>query len=242
MAKKKISNKQKLIALKKANLENAREFVQKNFDAISKGRIDYKSLDTTAKRVFNAKRNFENTFTYKNKFLKNPFNILNQLRAKRPGEEGTIPYGVTDLTNLFPEKILRNLLNAPVTIDFESWKESLGKGKFKKYRQKNGKLLDILDRLKSYQKQGFNIMVKELDIKDPKTGKVIKAGEIKTGNQAFEALKKFEQDKQDEFWNDRKDELETIEIVYKKIMIDPEDETIRIDLNKAKATPKGGTY
>ena len=49
MAKKKISNKQKLIALKKANLENAREFVQKNFDAISKGKIDYKSLDTTAK-------------------------------------------------------------------------------------------------------------------------------------------------------------------------------------------------
>ncbi|NBW36122.1 MAG: hypothetical protein EBR30_14100 [Cytophagia bacterium] len=242
MAKKKISNKQKLIALKKANLENAREFVQKNFDAINKGKIDYKSLDTTAKRVFNAKKNLENTFTYKNKFLKNPFNILNQLRAKRPGEKGTIPYGVTDLTNLFPEKILRTLLNTPVTIDFESWKESLGKGRFKKYRQKNGKLLDILNRLKSYQKQGFKIIVKELDIKDPKTGKLIKAGETKIDNEAFVALKNFEQQKQDEFWADRKDELETIEIIYKKIQIDPEDETITIDLNKAKATPKGGTY
>ena len=230
MAKKKISNKQKLIALKKANLENAREFVQKNFDAISKGKIDYKSLDTTAKRVFNAKKNFENTFTYKNKFVKNPFNILNQLKAKRPGEKGVIPYGVTDLTNLFPEKILRTLLNTPVTIDFESWKESLGKGKFKKYRQKNGKLLDILDRLKSYQKQGFKIIVKDLN------------GDSKINNDAFVALKNFEQQKQDEFWADRKDELETIEIIYRKIVIDPEDETITIDLKKAKAEPKGGTY
>ena len=230
MAKKKISNKQKLIALKKANLENAREFVQKNFDAISKGKIDYKSLDTTAKRVFNAKKNIENTFTYKNKFVKNPFNILNQLRAKRPGEKGVIPYGVTDLTNLFPEKILRTLLNTPVTIDFESWKESLGKGKFKKYRQKNGKLLDILDRLKSYQKQGFKIIVKDLN------------GDSKVNNDAFVALKNFEQQKQDEFWADRKDELETIEIIYRKIVIDPEDETITIDLKKAKAEPKGGTY
>ena len=230
MAKKKISNKQKLIALKKANLENAREFVQKNFDAISKGKIDYKSLDTTAKRVFNAKKNFENTFTYKNKFVKNPFNILNQLRAKRPGEKGVIPYGVTDLTNLFPEKILRTLLNTPVTIDFESWKESLGKGKFKKYRQKNGKLLDILYRLKSYQKQCFKIIVKDLN------------GDSKVNNDAFVALKNFEQQKQDEFWADRKDELETIEIIYRKIVIDPEDETITIDLKKAKAEPKGGTY
>lgn len=230
MAKKRISNKQKLIALKKANLANAREFVQNNFDAISKGKIDYKSLDTTTKRVFNAKRNFENTFTYKNKFLKNPFNILNQLRAKRPGEKGTIPYGVTDLTNLFPEKILRNLLNTPVTIDFESWKESLGKGKFKKYRQKNGKLLDILDRLKSYQKQGFKIIVKDLN------------GNTQINNDAFVALKNFEQQKQDEFWADRQDELETIEIIYRKIIIDPEDETITIDLKKAKAEPKGGTY
>lgn len=230
MAKKKISNKQKLIALKKANLENAREFVQKNFDAINKGKIDYKSLDTTAKRVFNAKKNLENTFTYKNKFLKNPFNILNQLRAKRPGEKGVIPYGQTDLTNLFPEKILRTLLNTPVTIDFESWKESLGKGKFKKYRQKNGKLLDILDRLKSYQKQGFKIIVKDLN------------GNNQVNNEAFVALKNFEQQKQDEFWADRKDELETIEIIYRKIVIDPEDETITIDLKKAKAEPKGGTY
>lgn len=230
MAKKNISKKQKLVALKKADLQKAREFVDKNFEAINKGRVDYKSLNTTQKRVFNAKRNFENTFTYKNKFLKNPFNILNQLRAKAPGEKGTIPYGVTDLTNLFPEKILRNLLNAPVTIDFESWKESLGKGRFKKYRQKNGKLLDILDRLKSYQKQGFKIIVKDLK------------GDTKIDNEAFVALKNFEQQKQDEFWQDRKDELETIEIVYKKIQIDPEDETITIDLKKAKATPKGGTY
>jgi hypothetical protein len=230
MAKKRISNKQKLIALKKANLANAREFVQNNFDAISKGKIDYKSLDTTTKRVFNAKKNFENTFTYKNKFVKNPFNILNQLRAKRPGEKGVIPYGVTDLTNLFPEKILRTLLNTPVTIDFESWKESLGKGNFKKYRQKNGKLLDILDRLKSYQKQGFKIIVKDLN------------GNTQVNNDAFVALKNFEQQKQDEFWADRKDELETIEIIYRKIIIDPEDETITIDLKKAKAEPKGGTY
>lgn len=230
MAKKRISKKQKLIALKKANLANAREFVQNNFDAISKGKIDYKSLDTTTKRVFNAKKNFENTFTYKNKFVKNPFNILNQLRAKRPGEKGVIPYGVTDLTNLFPEKILRTLLNTPVTIDFESWKESLGKGNFKKYRQKNGKLLDILDRLKSYQKQGFKIIVKDLN------------GNTQVNNDAFVALKNFEQQKQDEFWADRKDELETIEIIYRKIIIDPEDETITIDLKKAKAEPKGGTY
>ena len=230
MAKKNISKKQKLVALKKADLQKAREFVDKNFEAINKGRVDYKSLNTTQKRVFNAKRNFENTFTYKNKFLKNPFNILNQLRAKAPGEKGTIPYGVTDLTNLFPEKILRNLLNAPVTIDFESWKESLGKGRFKKYRQKNGKLLDILDRLKSYQKQGFKIIVKDLK------------GDTKIDNEAFVALKNFEQQKQDEFWQDRKDELETIEIVYKKIQIDPEDETITIDHKKPKATPKGGTY
>jgi len=230
MAKKRISNKQKLIALKKANLANSREFVQNNFDAISKGKIDYKSLDTTTKRVFNAKKNFENTFTYKNKFVKNPFNILNQLRAKRPGEKGVIPYGVTDLTNLFPEKILRTLLNTPVTIDFESWKESLGKGNFKKYRQKNGKLLDILDRLKSYQKQGFKIIVKDLN------------GNTQVNNDAFVALKNFEQQKQDEFWADRKDELETIEIIYRKIIIDPEDETITIDLKKAKAEPKGGTY
>lgn len=230
MAKKRISNKQKLIALKKANLANAREFVQNNFDAISKGKIDYKSLDTTTKRVFNAKKNFENTFTYKNKFVKNPFNILNQLRAKRPGEKGVIPYGVTDLTNLFPEKILRTLLNTPVTIDFESWKESLGKGNFKKYRQKNGKLLDILDRLKSYQKKGFKIIVKDLN------------GNTQVNNDAFVALKNFEQQKQDEFWADRKDELETIEIIYRKIIIDPEDETITIDLKKAKAEPKGGTY
>jgi hypothetical protein len=241
MAKKRISNKQRLIQLKKQNLENARSFVEKNFDAIDKGRIDYKSLDTTTKRVFKAKKNFANTFTYKNKFLKNPFNILSQLRAKSPGEKGTIPYGVTDLTNLFPEKILRNLLNTPVTIDFESWKESLGKGKFKKYRQKNGKLLDILDRLKSYQKQGFKIIVKTLDIKDA-DGKVIKKGEDKIDNDAFVALKNFEQQKQDEFWADRKDELETIEIIYRKIIIDPEDETITIDLKKAKAEPKGGTY
>jgi hypothetical protein len=163
--------------------------------------------------------------------LPNPFGVLNQLRANKPGGEGTIPFGVTDLTNLFPnEQVLRNLLNTPATIDFESWKEHLGNNKFKKYRTKNGKLLDIVTRLKTYQKKGFTIIVKDLD------------GNTLKNNQAFVALKNFEQDKQDEFWEDRSDELETIEIVYKKILIDPENETITIDLKKAVATPKGGTY
>lgn len=231
MAKKKISKKQLLaLAKKRANLETQRQFVDKNFADITKGKLDYKQLDTTAKKIYNAKLQAPNRFTYKNKFLKNPFNILAQLRAKVPGGEGVIPFGVTDLSNLFPEKILMTILNTPVTIDFETWKESLGKGKFKKYRTKNGKLLDIVDRLKTYQRQGFKIIVKDLN------------GDIQEGNAAFVALKNFEQQKQDEFWADRKDELETIEIVYRKIIIDPEDETITIDLKKAKATPKGGTY
>lgn len=230
MAKRISKKQQKALAAKKLQLQKARQFVDENYDAIARGRINYKTLDTTAKRVFNARKNFENTFVYKNKFLKNPFNILNQLRAKYPGQKATIPYGVRDLSDLFPERILNNLLNTPVTIDFESWKESLGKGKFKRYRQKNGKLLDILDRLKSYQKQGYKIVVKDLN------------GAAHINNDAYVALKEFEQAKQDEFWKDRKDELETIEIVYKKIVIDPEDETITIDLKKAKAEPKGGTY
>lgn len=230
MAKKRLTKKQKLAALKRSNLDKARKFVDSNFEAINKGSINYRNLDPTVKRVFNARKNFQNTFTYNNKFLKNPFNILNQLRAKRPGERGTIPYGVTDLTNLFPEKILRTLLNTPVTIDFDSWKESLGKGRFKKYRQKNGKLLDILDRLKQYQRQGYTIIVKD------------RQGNKHINNDAFVSLKTFEQMMQDKFWEERKDELETIEIIYKKIVIDPEDETITIDLKKATATPKGGTY
>ena len=243
MAKKKISKKQQLAqARKKLELQRAREFVKDKFKDINAKKVDYKKLSTLEKRVYNALEQKQNRFTYKNKFLKNPFNVLNQLRAKQPGGDGVIPYGVTDLTNLFPnEKILRMLLNTPATIDFQSWREHLGNNKFKKYKTKNGKLLDIVDRLKSYQRKGFKIIVKTLDITD-KDGKIIKKGEDKINNDAFVALKNFEQQKQDEFWLDRQDELDTIEITYRKIIIDPEDETITIDLKKAKAQPKGGTY
>ena len=232
MAQKKISKKQQLAnAKKKLELEKARVFVRDKFKDIESRKVDYSKLSTVQKKVFNALEQKSNRFTYKNKFLPNPFGVLNQLRANKPGGEGTIPFGVTDLTNLFPnEQVLRNLLNTPATIDFESWKEHLGNNKFKKYRTKNGKLLDIVTRLKTYQKKGFTIIVKDLN------------GNILKNNQAFVALKNFEQDKQDEFWEDRSDELETIEIVYKKILIDPENETITIDLKKAVATPKGGTY
>lgn len=232
MAQKKISKKQQLAnAKKKLELEKARVFVKDKFKDIESRKVDYSKLSTVEKKIFNALEQKSNRFTYKNKFLPNPFGILNQLRAKKPGEKGTIPFGVTDLTNLFPnEEILRKLLNTPATIDFESWKEHLGNNKFKKYRTKNGKLLDIITRLKTYQKKGFTIIVKDLN------------GNTLKNNDAFVALKNFEQDKQDEFWEDRSDELETIEIVYKKIQIDPENETITIDLNKAVATPKGGTY
>ena len=232
MAQKKISKKQQLAnAKKKLELEKARVFVKNKFKDIESRKVNYSKLSTVEKKIFNALEQKSNRFTYKNKFLPNPFGILNQLRAKKPGEKGTIPFGVTDLTNLFPnEEILRKLLNTPATIDFESWKEHLGNNKFKKYRTKNGKLLDIVTRLKTYQKKGFTIIVKDLN------------GNTLKNNDAFVALKNFEQDKQDEFWEDREDELETIEIVYKKIQIDPENETITIDLNKAVATPKGGTY
>lgn len=232
MAQKKISKKQQLAnAKKKLELEKARVFVKDKFKDITSRKVDYSKLSTVQKKVFNALEQRSNRFTYKNKFLPNPFGVLNQLRANKPGGEGTIPFGVTDLTNLFPnEQVLRNLLNTPATIDFESWKEHLGNNKFKKYRTKNGKLLDIVTRLKTYQKKGFTIIVKDLN------------GNTLKNNDAFVALKNFEQDKQDEFWQDRSDELETIEIVYKKILIDPENETITIDLKKAVATPKGGTY
>lgn len=232
MAQKKISKKQQLAnAKKKLELAKARVFVKDKFKDIESRKVNYSKLSTVEKKIFNALEQKSNRFTYKNKFLPNPFGILNQLRAKKPGEKGTIPFGVTDLTNLFPnEEILRKLLNTPATIDFESWKEHLGNNKFKKYRTKNGKLLDIVTRLKTYQKKGFTIIVKDLN------------GNTLKNNDAFVALKNFEQDKQDEFWEDREDELETIEIVYKKIQIDPENETITIDLNKAVATPKGGTY
>ena len=232
MAQKKISKKQQLAnAKKKLELEKARVFVKDKFKDIESRKVNYSKLSTVEKKIFNALEQKSNRFTYKNKFLPNPFGILNQLRAKGPGEKGTIPFGVTDLTNLFPnEEVLRKLLNTPATIDFESWKEHLGNNKFKKYRTKNGKLLDIITRLKTYQKKGFTIIVKDLN------------GNTLKNNDAFVALKNFEQDKQDEFWEDRQDELETIEIVYKKIQIDPENETITIDLNKAVATPKGGTY
>ena len=232
MAQKKISKKQQLAnAKKKLELAKARVFVKDKFKDIESRKIDYSKLSTVEKKIFNALEQKSNRFTYKNKFLPNPFGILNQLRAKGPGEKGTIPFGVTDLTNLFPnEEILRKLLNTPATIDFQSWKEHLGNNKFKKYRTKNGKLLDIITRLKAYQKKGFTIIVKDIN------------GNTLKNNDAFVALKNFEQDKQDEFWEDRQDELETIEIVYKKIQIDPENETITIDLNKAVATPKGGTY
>ena len=232
MAQKKISKKQQLAnAKKKLELEKARVFVKDKFKDITSRKVDYSKLSTVQKKVFNALEQKSNRFTYKNKFLPNPFGVLNQLRANKPGQEGTIPFGVTDLTNLFPnEQVLRNLLNTPATIDFESWKEHLGNNKFKKYRTKNGKLLDIVTRLKTYQKKGFTIIVKDLN------------GNTLKNNDAFVALKNFEQDKQDEFWQDRSDELETIEIVYKKILIDPENETITIDLKKAVATPKGGTY
>ena len=232
MAQKKISKKQQLAnAKKKLELQKARVFVKDKFKDIESRKVNYSKLSTVEKKIFNALEQKSNRFTYKNKFLPNPFGILNQLRAKKPGEKGTIPFGVTDLTNLFPnEEILRKLLNTPATIDFESWKEHLGNNKFKKYRTKNGKLLDIVTRLKTYQKKGFTIIVKDLN------------DNILKNNDAFVALKNFEQDKQDEFWEDREDELETIEIVYKKIQIDPENETITIDLNKAVATPKGGTY
>jgi transcriptional regulator of heat shock response len=243
MAQKKISKKQQLAnAKKKLELQKAREFVKSKFKDIESRKVDYKKLSTVEKKIFNALEQRANRFTYKNKFLPNPFGVLNQLRANKPGGKGTIPFGVTDLTNLFPnEQVLRNLLNTPATVDFESWKEHLGGNKFKKYRTKNGKLLDIVTRLKTYQKKGFKIIVKTLDIRD-KQGNIIKKGEEKINNDAFVALKNFEQDKQDEFWDDREDELETIEIIYKKILIDPENETITIDLNKAVATPKGGTY
>ena len=232
MAQKKISKKQQLAnAKKKLELEKARVFVKDKFKDINSRKVDYSKLSTVEKKIFNALEQKSNRFTYKNKFLPNPFGILNQLRAKGPGEKGTIPFGVTDLTNLFPnEEVLRKLLNTPATIDFESWKEHLGNNKFKKYRTKNGKLLDIITRLKTYQKKGFTIIVKDIN------------GNTLKNNDAFVALKNFEQDKQDEFWEDRQDELETIEIIYKKIQIDPENETITIDLNKAVATPKGGTY
>ena len=59
---------------------------------------------------------------------------------------------------------------------------------FKKYRQKNGKLLDIIDRLKRYQKQGYKIIVKTLEIKDA-DGKIIEKREDKIKQELKDNIK-----------------------------------------------------
>ena len=212
------------------NKDGAKSFVKANFDDIRKGNLPYDNLTAQEKRIYRGlnNRSFENIYTFQGKRFYDPTGAMRfaldpipELRGKR------------NLTNLLSEKDFRSFFDQNKTTT-KKIQEALNtsfyefeKGSKKQYyRDKAGTLLDMVSRLKQFEKQGFSIEVIDQNRNSLK------------GPNAIAYLRTYESNKLQEAQADAKPgEQIKLQIVYNEIQINPYRKTISIDIKKAKPNP-----
>lgn len=207
--------------------EGAKSFVKANFDDIRKGNLPYDNLTAQEKRIYRGlnNRSFENIYTFQGKRYYDPTGALRFALDNDPNLRGK-----RNLTNLLSEKDFRSFFDQNQTTT-RKIQEALNtsfyefeKGSKKQYyRDKAGTLLDMVSRLKQFEKQGF--YVEAID----------KNGNILIGADAIAYLRTYESDALQKAQAKAKPgEQVKLQVVYDEIKINPYRKTILIDTRKAQ--------
>lgn len=219
--------------------DGAKSFVKANFDDIRKGNLPYDNLTAQEKRIYRGlnNRSFENIYTFQGKRFYDPTGAVRFALDPIPDLKGK-----RNLTNLLSEKdflsffdknrtTTRKIQEALNTSFYEFEKGS----KKQYYRDKAGTLLDMVSRLKQFEKQGFSIQVIVSKLfKDSKMININK-GDILFGPNAIAYLRNYESDALQEAQADAKPgEQVKLQVVYDEIKINPYRKTILIDTRKAQ--------
>lgn len=205
----------------------ARNFVKSNFDDIRSGNLPYDSLTQQEKRIYRGLNNksFENVFSFQGKRYFDPTGALRFALDQDPNLKGK-----RNLTNFFSEKDFRSLFDQNQTTTRKiqealntSFYEFDNGTKKQYYRDKAGTLLDMVSRLKQFEKQGFYVEVLDNN------------GNILIGPDAIAYLRKFESDELQKLKAKAKPgEQIKLQIVYDEIQVNPYKKTILIDSRKAQ--------
>lgn len=203
-----------------------RLFIKDNLRNIARGIIDYKSLSTREKKIYQAQvtRPWENTFYFKGKRFYDYTGTLKDLVFP-------VTNGDRNLTNYFTERDLMELIKDNVRFQKndpfrQSWYESEQGQDLKFYRTKTDGTIKLIEKLKKMQKAGYTINV-----------------DGQYGSQAIQRLKDFEKEVQEE--NNIQNRIKnqqpvTLRIDY-DIQINPFKKIINVDTKKAKWSELEGT-
>ena len=205
----------------------AKAFVRAYFEDIKKGNLPYDSLTKQEKQIYRGlnNRSFENVFTFNKQRYYDPTGALRVALDADPDLRGK-----RNLTNLLSEENFKSFFDNYQTTT-QKIQDALNnsfyefdKGSKKKfYRNKFGTLLDMVSKLKSFEKKGFEIQVIGRD------------GETLFGAAGINALREFENQKLTEATNKKKPgEKVKLQILYPEIRINPYRKTIVIDSRKAE--------
>jgi len=207
--------------------EGAKHFVKAYFEDIKKGSLPYESLTKQEKQIFKGlnNRSFENVFTYGKERFYDPTGTLRASLDNLPNLKGK-----RNLTNFLKREDFLSLFDNYVTttkkiqdaLNNSFYEFDKGKGK-KFYRNKYGTLLDMVSKLKSFEKKGYQVQV------------LTKEGNNLFGAEAVSYLREFENKELDKLQGKKKPgEKVKLQILYPDIKINPYRKTIVIDSRKAE--------
>jgi hypothetical protein len=192
--------------------QGARVYVRGNLDAIKRGDIPYESLTTREKQVFKGITNpsQQNTFDFQKERISDPSGTLRKILDQNPVTEGR-----KKLDNLITPQLAQTLFKGQLPAQAEkvdTWNLSQKRfkdGKKIPYITRQGDNLDVISRLARYLKRGYKIKV-----------------DNKTGKEALEALRKFEQREIQKALKDKKSG--NVQVWYQDISFDPSKKEISL--------------
>jgi len=203
-----------------------RLFVKENLRNIARGAIDYKTLSTREKRIYQAQitRPWENTFYFQGKRFYDYTGTLKDLLFPTTG-------GDRNLTNYYTKRDLEEIIENNVRFQKndpfrQSWYSSENGKDLKFYKTKTDGTIKLIEKLKKMQNAGYSV---EVD------------GQF--GTAAIQRLRDFEREVQEE--NNVQNRIKnqqpvTLRIDY-SIKINPFKKIINVDTSKATWTELEGT-
>ena len=205
----------------------ARNFVKAFYDDIKSGNLPYDSLTRQEKQVYRGlnNRSFENIYQFGKERFYDPTGALRVALDNDPNLRGK-----RNLTNLLSEENFKSFFDNYQTTT-QKIQDALNnsfyefdKGSKKKfYRNKFGTLLDMVSKLKNFEKKGFEISV------------IDKNGKSLFGAEAINYLREKENDELRKVQEKKKPgEKLKLQIVYPEIRINPYRKTISIDSRRAE--------
>ena len=193
--------------------QGARVYVKGNIDNIKAGNIPYSSLSKREKAIYRALVSpvKENTFYFKGQQIYDPTGYLRNTLDNFPATQGK-----NNLNNLIDPKFWNELTSGNIApaqkLDlFNISQKRIDDGTKIPYYTKQGTNLDVTGRLSRYINKGWDISVNG-----------------KKGKQALEELRKFEQKKIQEKFEQSGMKNGNIQIYYKDIKFNPKKKKIQI--------------